>query len=153
MTDQTEKIAQFRAITGSDEEKAKFYLSSAANKIEVSIYIFFIFHSFLNLIIFYYYQLALTNYFENADEFNDISEIVTDVPQQSETSPSSVPADKPKSTSKSSNFATINTLTTSSDEEEGQAYYAGGSEHSGQQVLGPPKKRDIVADMFKSVQE
>ncbi|XP_030745948.1 NSFL1 cofactor p47 isoform X2 [Sitophilus oryzae] len=54
---------------------------------------------------------------------------------------------------KSSNFATINTLTTSSDEEEGQAYYAGGSEHSGQQVLGPPKKKDIVADMFKSVQE
>lgn len=41
----------------------------------------------------------------------------------------------------------------SSDEEEGQAFYAGGSEHSGQQVLGPGKKNDIVGDMFKSCQE
>jgi UBX domain-containing protein 1 len=42
----------------------------------------------------------------------------------------------------------------SSDEEEGQAFYAGGSEHSGQQVIGPgKKKKDIVAEMFKSVQE
>lgn len=41
----------------------------------------------------------------------------------------------------------------SSDEEEGQAFYAGGSEHSGQQVLGPPRGRraDIVSDMFRSV--
>lgn len=42
----------------------------------------------------------------------------------------------------------------SSDEEEGQAFYAGGSEHSGQQVLGPgKKKKDIISDMFKSCQE
>lgn len=40
MSDQDDKIAQFRAITGSDEEKAKFYLSAAANKIEVSFLIF-----------------------------------------------------------------------------------------------------------------
>lgn len=41
----------------------------------------------------------------------------------------------------------------SSEEEEGQAFYAGGSEHSGQQVLGPPRGRraDIVSDMFRSV--
>lgn len=42
----------------------------------------------------------------------------------------------------------------SSEEEEGQAFYAGGSEHSGQQVLGPgKKKKDIISDMFKSCQE
>lgn len=42
----------------------------------------------------------------------------------------------------------------SSDEEEGQAFYAGGSEHSGQQVLGPGKKKNsFVAAMFRSVQE
>lgn len=151
MSDQDEKVAQFRAITGSDEEKAKFYLSCAANKIEVNI-LYLLFNIFFTSR-FFNYQLALTNYFENPDEFNDISGAVTAVSPQSETSPSSVPTDKPKSSAKSSNFATINTLTTSSDEEEGQAYYAGGSEHSGQQVLGPPKKRDIVADMFRSVQE
>lgn len=53
-------------------------------------------------------------------------------------------------------FATVQSLQqsqVSSDEEEGQAFYAGGSRNSGQQILGPPKKRDIVADMFKAVQE
>lgn len=43
----------------------------------------------------------------------------------------------------------------SSEDEEGQAFYAGGSEHSGQQVLGPPRGRrtDIVTDMFRSVRQ
>lgn len=41
----------------------------------------------------------------------------------------------------------------SSDEEDGQAFYAGGSRTSGQQVLGPRKKKDIAAEMFKSAQE
>lgn len=36
----------------------------------------------------------------------------------------------------------------------GQAFYAGGSERSGQQILGPGKSRkDIVTEMFKSVRE
>lgn len=35
-----------------------------------------------------------------------------------------------------------------------QAFYAGGSVHSGQQILGPGKNRnDIIADMFKSIRE
>lgn len=41
------------------------------------------------------------------------------------------------------------------EEEKGQAYYAGGSEHSGQQVLGPPRKnpvKDLVSDVFKQAQ-
>ena len=41
-------------------------------------------------------------------------------------------------------------------QEEGQAYYAGGSETSGQQILGPPKKkdgRDFVKEMFKKARE
>ncbi|XP_015598111.1 NSFL1 cofactor p47 [Cephus cinctus] len=64
---------------------------------------------------------------------------------------SSKPKSKPKP-----RFGTINDLQnrdSSSDEEEGQAFYAGGSEHSGQQVLGPGKKNDIISDMFKSCQE
>ncbi|XP_017875399.1 NSFL1 cofactor p47 isoform X2 [Ceratina calcarata] len=40
----------------------------------------------------------------------------------------------------------------SPEEEEGQAFYAGGSKHTGQQILGPGKKKDIVSDMFKSCQ-
>lgn len=49
----------------------------------------------------------------------------------------------------------------SSDEdsdEEGQAFYVGGSERSGQQVIGPPRQKgksanDVVGDMFKSAKE
>lgn len=46
-----------------------------------------------------------------------------------------------------------------SGNEEGQAFYAGGSDSSGQQILGPSKnknrgnKEDLVAQMFKSVKE
>lgn len=42
-----------------------------------------------------------------------------------------------------------------SSEDEGQAFYAGGSEHSGQQVLGPSRGRrsDIISEMFRSVRE
>jgi UBX domain-containing protein 1 len=60
---------------------------------------------------------------------------------------------KPK---KKSNFGTLQDLQnkeSSSDEEEGQAFYAGGSETSGQQILGPGKKNDIITDMFKSCQK
>lgn len=42
------------------------------------------------------------------------------------------------------------------EEEQGQAFYAGGSERSGQQVLGPPKKnpiKDYVSEIFRSAQE
>lgn len=42
----------------------------------------------------------------------------------------------------------------SSDEEEGQAYYAGGSEHSGQQVVGPWRPpNEIITDLFRSLRE
>lgn len=43
----------------------------------------------------------------------------------------------------------------SSDEDDkGQAFYAGGSQTSGQQILGPPRKRDeLVAEMFKKAKE
>lgn len=54
-------------------------------------------------------------------------------------------------------FATLNTINKdSSDEEEGQAFYAGGSERSGQQVLGSPKRknnmRERLTDLFKMAQ-
>ena len=50
-------------------------------------------------------------------------------------------------------------VSSSSDsEEEGQAFYVGGSERSGQQVIGPPRHKgkpsgDLIGDMFKSARE
>ena len=44
----------------------------------------------------------------------------------------------------------------SDSDEEGQAFYAGGSETSGQQILGPSKKKegaDFVKHMFKKARE
>ncbi|EFA05869.1 NSFL1 cofactor p47 [Tribolium castaneum] len=131
MSDNPELISQFTAITGVDEDRAKFYLESSAWKLDV----------------------AISRYYEN--DGGEISEDNTpDQPSESEQSHQAAPP-RPKSKTTNSNFATLNTLTTSSDEEEeeGQAFYAGGSEHSGQQVLGPSKKKDIVSGMFKSVQK
>ena len=44
----------------------------------------------------------------------------------------------------------------SDSDEDGQAFYAGGSETSGQQILGPAKKKDgadFVKHMFKKAKE
>jgi len=40
-------------------------------------------------------------------------------------------------------------------DEKGQAFYAGGSQHSGQQILGPPRKnpiKDYVSEVFRQAQ-
>lgn len=55
-------------------------------------------------------------------------------------------------------IATIHNMAKSSsddDEEQGQAFYTG-TPHSGQQILGPPKKnpnKDYVSEVFRSAQE
>lgn len=49
----------------------------------------------------------------------------------------------------------LNSSSESEDDEKGQAFYAGGSQHSGQQVLGPPRKKpikDYVNEVFKKAQ-
>lgn len=97
--------------------------------------------------------MALASFYENDGEADgpEIRELESPRSESEERGSSATNKAKPKQ--KNTRFATVHTLNNSSDdEEEGQAFYAGGSEHSGQQVLGPPKK-DIVADMFKSVRE
>lgn len=112
-----------------------------------------------------------------APEVLDISEDSNpQIPQQREPDRDVVMSDKgnkesegkPKasstsktSSSSTSRFATLDSLknksdSENSDEEQGQAFYAGGSTHSGQQVLGPSKRRDpdeIVSEMFKAAKE
>ncbi|XP_063983054.1 NSFL1 cofactor p47 isoform X2 [Diachasmimorpha longicaudata] len=63
------------------------------------------------------------------------------------------PKSKPKSTSRIATLSSLQNQESSSDE-EGQAFYAGGSATSGQQILGPNKKKtDIISDMFKTCQD
>lgn len=62
-------------------------------------------------------------------------------------------------TSSGPRIATIHNRSKSDDEdddESGQAFYAGGSERSGQQILGPPRKnasKDFVSEIFRCAQE
>lgn len=140
MADRDELLSQFTDVTGIDAERAKFYLESSAWQLEV----------------------ALASFYENDGEDNAVEEEVAEshveeLPVQPLASHPQVQP-KPKSggvfSARFGTLAGLNKNDGSSDEEEGQAFYAGGSEHSGQQVLGPgKKKKDIVAEMFRSVQE
>ncbi|XP_046661575.1 NSFL1 cofactor p47 [Homalodisca vitripennis] len=148
MSERDDLLSQFTGITGLDADRAKFYLESSAWQLDV----------------------ALTSYYDtNEGDGNDdiqeieaggdIEEIAPPSPPEMRQNVETEPT-KPKTRAAAINsrVATLSSLQAeiggSSDEEEGQAFYAGGSEHSGQQVLGPgKKKKDIVAEMFKSVQE
>ncbi|KAJ8299093.1 hypothetical protein KUTeg_023153 [Tegillarca granosa] len=127
----TEMIKQFKDLTGVPDDRAKFYLELAAWNVE----------------------LAVASYYENMGE-DDI--VDADIAAPAQTSPP--PASKGQSSS--SRFATIHNIqdavSSDSENEEGQAFYAGGSETSGQQILGPKKKqtgKKIVEDLFKSARE
>lgn len=139
-------LDQFINVTGVDQDRAKFYLESAA----------------WNL------QVALGSFYEEGEGDFDVEnqaappiyheetpKVTTSSfgPQaaQSEDSALKPPLKQP------SRFGTLSGLhnDNSSDEEDGQAFYAGGSERSGQQILGPGKKPkdDLVSNMFKAAKE
>ncbi|XP_067136989.1 LOW QUALITY PROTEIN: NSFL1 cofactor p47-like [Centruroides vittatus] len=88
-------------------------------------------------------NLALSSFYEEGEE----NEVENNESFQSQFSQSNrvVPE---------SRFATLSSIKSNeNEEEEGQAFYAGGSERSGQQVLGPGKRKaghDIVEEMFKA---
>lgn len=79
------------------------------------------------------------------DEIRSVGTIGSSKPKKSST--------KPKVTT----LFNMNTSSSDDDEEEGQAFYAGGSERSGQQVLGPPRRKpdghDVVSEVFRLAQE
>ncbi|XP_063612828.1 NSFL1 cofactor p47-like [Penaeus indicus] len=120
-------VSQFTLISGIDAERAKFYLESAAWSLES----------------------ALSSFYEEADEEGP-SEALGDRPEAE-----GAPSTPQRPSSQPTPLARLNMVDSdSSDEESGQAFYAGGSEHSGQQVLGPPKKKaDMIAKLFKSAKE
>ncbi|XP_050356756.1 NSFL1 cofactor p47 [Nymphalis io] len=135
-------MRQFCDVTGADENRSRFFLESSNWQLEV----------------------ALSSFYEhggNVDEAPSAAPAVASLPPMSDSdmeSPPRSPARPQKKDKKKGNqhFATLDSLQqeSSSDEEEGQAFYAGGSERSGQQIIGPGKgRKDIVTEMFKSVRE
>lgn len=109
--------------------------------------------------------MALSSFYEDGpgDFPADEIETIDDSPEE----PVEVPVvakpaavkKEPKPTSGAKNFATLSSLNKSSSDDEGaekgQAFYAGGSQHSGQQILGPPRKnpiKDYVSEVFRQAQ-
>lgn len=147
-------ISQFISITGADSDRGKLYLESSGWNID----------------------LAIASFFEEADEqAEELSNVRSQLNQQIDDQPAQPSRASPNIfTPPEENMDTsdrerpkkqparrgVNTLASllqanddSSDEEDRQSFYAGGSERSGQEVLGPPRKKDpeqIVQDMFKA---
>ncbi|XP_055607595.1 NSFL1 cofactor p47 [Uranotaenia lowii] len=142
MSSSESKEKMFADVTGATEDRAKFYLDAANGDL----------------------QVALSSFYESenaagpADRVEDDMDDTDDenVPVQFSSSGAKSKEKKPPNTS---NVATLWSLKDSSsedEEEQGQAFYAGGSERSGQQVLGPPKKnpiKDYVSEIFRSAQQ
>ncbi|XP_064634834.1 NSFL1 cofactor p47-like isoform X2 [Lineus longissimus] len=142
-----DQIEAFKNLTGVNEERAKFYLESAAWQLDV----------------------AVSNFYEGDDDGAEMDEEPSmpsepsppPQPLRTFTGASSGPSRSTGSkTKKSSRFATIGSMKQnekSDSEEEGQAYYAGGSEESGEMILGPPKKKgsshEFVEGLFKSAKD
>jgi len=155
-------VTQFQDITGQDVERSRFYLESSGWDLE----------------------LALGSFYESdAMEVEDFeaarpqasSQPSPAKPKEDKTpekaKPGSGASSKPLGSSSGSSSSNINTFSSrfgssaskqaddeDSDEsdDEGQAFYAGGSRTSGQQVLGPSKKKegaDFVKHMFKRARE
>lgn len=153
MSNQSEQLAQFIDLTGAPEDRARFFLESSGWQLEV----------------------AVASFFENDNEMDPGSPEILEPEREERPEPppsnesharsSSSKKSKSKSKSYSSNrvrtFASLRQDSDDSDSgnEEGQAFYAGGSDSSGQQILGPsknknkPNKDEFVSQMFKSVKE
>ncbi|XP_047369098.1 NSFL1 cofactor p47 [Vespa velutina] len=146
MPNHDELVSQFTDVTGVEPERAQFYLESSAWQLEVALASFYENDEPPTLV---------NESVERAVQEEDIEDSSKNIVKHKEASTMDKNTAKNKSKPKPK-FSTISDLQnrdSSSEEEEGQAFYAGGSEHSGQQVLGPGKKNDIISDMFKSCQE
>ncbi|KAL1787064.1 NSFL1 cofactor p47 isoform X2 [Sigmodon hispidus] len=120
-------LREFVAVTGAEEDRARFFLESAGWDL----------------------QIALANFYEDGGD----EDIVT----ISQATPSSVSRGTAPSDNRVTSFRDlIHDQDEEEEEEEGQRFYAGGSERSGQQIVGPPRKRspnELVDDLFKGAKE
>uniref|UniRef100_A0A2C9JL17 Uncharacterized protein n=1 Tax=Biomphalaria glabrata TaxID=6526 RepID=A0A2C9JL17_BIOGL len=95
----------------------------------------------------------MSSFFEGADNDSPVDDIVMSTESSENQAARTSAANNPNQ--RVQTFSSIRVDSESSDE-EGQAYYAGGSDTSGQQILGPPKKKDankLVDSLFQSARE
>ena len=140
------KVAEFMQLTGADKERAQFYLQSANWQLHTAVDTFFDNDDYVSLD----QNLAEDELF-STDHTNEHQE-QTETPLNFSSSKNEKEF---KKKIKKTGFATIGQLNEdSSSEEEGQAFFAGGSESSGQQILGPKKtKGNLTKELFKSAKQ
>lgn len=158
MSDNEALITQFMDVTGVTRERAEFYLESSNFQLQVNFRVILLFSRFFDSSS--SFQVALSSFYEEGP--NDLPvETIDDSPEEQEPAPVVAKSFKKekKSASGRNNFATLSSLNSSSSgdegDEKGQAFYAGGSQHSGQQILGPPRKnpiKDYVSEVFRQAQ-
>ncbi|XP_036275546.1 NSFL1 cofactor p47 isoform X3 [Pipistrellus kuhlii] len=129
MAERQEALREFVAVTGTEDDRARFFLESAGWDL----------------------QIALASFYEDGGD----EDIVT----IAQAAPSSLPRGTGPSDNRVTSFKDlIHDQDDDEEEEEGQRcrFYAGGSERSGQQIVGPPRKKspnELVDDLFKGAKE
>ncbi|XP_015684594.1 NSFL1 cofactor p47 [Protobothrops mucrosquamatus] len=127
MADREEALREFVAVTGAEEERARFFLESAGGDL----------------------QIALASFYEDGGD-----EDIMTLPQPTS---SSVTRGTAASDHRVTSFRDlVHAQEEEEEEEEGQRFYAGGSERSGQQIVGPPRKKssnELVEDLFRGAKE
>ncbi|CAG9800185.1 unnamed protein product [Chironomus riparius] len=129
MADNDALITQFMDVTGVQRDRAEFFLQAANFQLDV----------------------ALSSFYEESVDAPPA--VASDSSDDEVLSGVKETADNKKRSYGNQNFATMSSVREpeKEGEERGQAFYAGGSEHSGLQVLGPPKKKNPIKDMVSEV--
>lgn len=133
MADEGERnrlVAEFSGVTDVDVERAQFYLESSGWDL----------------------NLALSSFYDTMGDEGDGA--MHGTPEEAHEQSSSKPRQNVPSRA-GRNIASLASMQATgdsdSDDEEGQAFYAGGSERSGQQILGPPRKKQTSDDVTQSI--
>ncbi len=113
-------------------------------------------------------KLAIESFYENNEGENEEDEDLNQssdlskedlsdpIPTIKTNNPPSQPQQRQSTRNTASNkIFTLNSMSNDNNEEEGQAFYAGGSDQSGQQILGPPRQthESIIKNLFSKAKE
>jgi len=134
MSENDEKLAQFQSITGCDPDRAQFYLESANWQID----------------------LAMASFYEGE---GDMEVGGGQAPAAEAVAPAAADPEAAKPGGGTGagigriNFGGGGGSDSDDSDSEQQAFFAGGSSHSGNVILGPKKKKFNVSDMFKAAKD
>lgn len=151
-----EDLNNFCSVTGASIERAKFYVEAANGDLGVAIESFFESGGSDDVVMEDAPQLAATGVKvdadEDVDEDDDDDEDYNPFQKLNESKPT-----RKQPARNANKIFSLNDMNNDNEEgEDGQAFYAGGSKTSGQQILGPKKTKNpegIIKDLFQKAKE